>query len=100
MNSSVFRSHGSLSLTLLLPAALGAVLAVRASAAEGQASAPVPTDVILHGGKVATVDDRFSIHEAVAVTGGKIVEVGTSAAVLRRRGPQTELVDLRGRLVL
>src|SRR5690349_10827281 len=57
-------------------------------------------DLILHHGKVATVDDRFSIQEAVVVQDGRIVEVGRNEDVLKRRGTRTQLVDLRGRLVL
>src|SRR5213082_214472 len=33
-------------------------------------------DLILRSGKVVTVDERFSIHEAIAVEGGRIVQVG------------------------
>src|SRR2546426_10961379 len=57
-------------------------------------------DLILHHGKVAAVDERFSIHEALAVEGGRIAQVGSSDDVLKRRGPRTEVVDLEGRLVL
>jgi predicted amidohydrolase YtcJ len=57
-------------------------------------------DVILHHGKVAAVDASFSIHEAIAIQDGRIVQVGRSADVLQRRGPRTEVVDLQGRLVL
>lgn len=57
-------------------------------------------DLILHAGKVATVDAGFSIHQAVAVREGRVVAVGTDAAVLRHRGANTEVVDLAGRLVL
>ena len=57
-------------------------------------------DLILHHGKVATVDDRFSIQEAVAVRDGRILEVGRNADVLKRRGPDTEVLDLQGRMVV
>lgn len=60
----------------------------------------VEAELILHNGKVATVDRTFSIQEAIAVEGGRIVEVGRSVDVLRRRGARTEVVDLRGRLTL
>jgi hypothetical protein len=59
-----------------------------------------PASLILHHGKVITVDDRFSIHEAVAVSDGRLLEVGRDAEVLRRRGPETEVVDLRSRAVI
>ena len=57
-------------------------------------------DLILHHGKIAAVDERFSIHEALAVEGGRIAQVGSSEDVLKHRGPRTEVVDLQGRLVL
>lgn len=57
-------------------------------------------DLILHNGKVVTVDARFSIVQAVAVKDGRITAVGGDAAVLRERGPATRVVDLHGRTVL
>jgi len=58
-------------------------------------------DLILHNGKIVTVDSRFTIQQAVAVRSGTIVAVGTDAAVLQaERGPKTEVVDLHGRTVL
>ena len=44
-------------------------------------------DLILHNGKVVTVDPQSSIRQAVAVKGGRITAVGTDAAVLKERGP-------------
>lgn len=58
-------------------------------------------DLILHNGKILTVDKDFSIRQAVAVKGGKILDVGGSAAVLKsQRGPGTQVIDLQGRTVL
>lgn len=57
-------------------------------------------DLILHNGKIVTVDGRFSIAQAVAVKSGRISAVGTNQAVLRERGPKTDVVDLKGRTVL
>jgi predicted amidohydrolase YtcJ len=58
-------------------------------------------DLILHNGKVVTVDSTFSIAEAVAVKDGRIVAVGRSADVLaRERGAKTQVVDLKGQTVL
>jgi predicted amidohydrolase YtcJ len=58
-------------------------------------------DLILHGGKVVTVDSAFTVSEAVAVDKGRIVEVGRSSAILaRHRGPETRMVDLEGRTAL
>jgi predicted amidohydrolase YtcJ len=63
------------------------------------ASAADP-DLILHNGKVVTVDRTFSVKQAIAVQGDKIVAVGTSDEVLKLRGPKTEVIDLGGKMVL
>ncbi|HPT28514.1 MAG TPA: amidohydrolase family protein, partial [Bryobacteraceae bacterium] len=57
-------------------------------------------DLILHNGKVVTVDAKFSIHQAVAVEGNHIKLVGTNKAVLALRGPKTRVIDLKGKTLL
>ncbi|MEX2261484.1 MAG: amidohydrolase [Bryobacteraceae bacterium] len=58
-------------------------------------------DLILHNGKIVTVDARFSIREAVAVKDGKIAAVGTSREILNaERGAGTQVIDLQGKTVL
>jgi predicted amidohydrolase YtcJ len=57
-------------------------------------------DLILHNGKIVTVDAQFSIAQALAAKDGRIVAVGSDADVLRERGPRTRVIDLRGRTVL
>jgi predicted amidohydrolase YtcJ len=57
-------------------------------------------DLLLHHGKIVTVDRKFSIHQALAVRAGKIVGVGSNEEVLQSRGPRTELIDLGGKMVL
>lgn len=59
-----------------------------------------PPDLILHHGKIVTVDDRFSVAEAMAVRGERIVAVGTNEGVAKLAGPQTKLIDLHGRTVI
>jgi predicted amidohydrolase YtcJ len=34
-----------------------------------------PADLVLHNGKIVTADEAFSIHEAVVVKDGKILDV-------------------------
>ena len=46
-------------------------------------------DLILYRGKVLTVDTAFSIHEAMAVQGTKVLEVGTSEEVFKLRAEKT-----------
>jgi predicted amidohydrolase YtcJ len=57
-------------------------------------------DLVLHHGKIVTVDEEFSIAEALAVKGDRIAAVGTNAEVLKLAGPKTEKTDLKGKTVL
>ncbi len=57
-------------------------------------------DLVLRGGKIATVDQSFSIAEAVAVSHGKILYVGTDADVEPFVGDQTKVINLAGNLVI
>ena len=63
-------------------------------------SAPVEPDLILHHGKIITVDPKFSVYEALAVKSGRILKVGSSVEVLRMKGPDTHVVDLHQKSVL
>ena len=56
-----------------------------------------PADLVLTNGTVITVDPRDTVAQAVAIKGGKIVFVGTSAAVRRYVGAATQVIDLNGR---
>lgn len=58
-------------------------------------------DLILYHGKIVTVDAAFSVQEAIALRGERIVAVGRTKDVLAaERGARTRLVDLQGRTVL
>src|SRR5215813_7081506 len=57
----------------------------------------VPADLVLVNGRILTVDTADSVAEALAITAGRIVAVGTSDQIRARIGPQTEVIDLRGR---
>jgi predicted amidohydrolase YtcJ len=63
------------------------------------AQAPV-ADVVLTNGKIITVDDRFSIAQAVAVRGDRIVAVGSNQDIARLAGPNTRRIDLGGKAVV
>jgi len=68
-----------------------------AAALSGQA---LPPDLVLSNGKIITVDERFTIAQAVAVQGDRIVAVGTNQEIARLAGPNTRRIDLRGRAVI
>jgi predicted amidohydrolase YtcJ len=57
-------------------------------------------DLILHHGKFVTVDRKFSIAEAIAIQGERIVQVGRNEDVLKTKGVTTQVVDLGGRTIL
>lgn len=54
-----------------------------------------PPDRILVNGVVHTMDEARPRAEAVAMTGGRITAVGSTADVLALKGPQTEVIDLQ-----
>jgi predicted amidohydrolase YtcJ len=85
---------------LLLPAGMLASLFLAFPVPATPAQPENPADLIVHNGKVLTVDEKFSVAEAVAVRDGKIVAVGSSADVLKRKGPKTRVIDAGGKTVL
>src|SRR5262245_53590507 len=56
-------------------------------------------DLVLRNGKVITVDAAFTIAQAIAVAGERIVAVGPDAAMAARTGPATRVIDLNGKAV-
>jgi predicted amidohydrolase YtcJ len=64
------------------------------------APALADADSIVHRAKVVTVDDKFSIAEALAVRDGKIIAVGTDAEVMKHKGSKTTVIDAGGKMVL
>jgi predicted amidohydrolase YtcJ len=57
-------------------------------------------DLALRNGAIYTVDGARSWAETVAIDDGRIVYVGNDAGAKDYIGPQTEVVDLEGRMVL
>jgi predicted amidohydrolase YtcJ len=57
-------------------------------------------DMVLVDGKVITVDQNFSIREAVAIRDGKFLAVGRTSDIRALAGPQTKIIDLQGRTVI
>jgi predicted amidohydrolase YtcJ len=80
----------------LAAAALFVMLLAPRAARTQQAAA----DLILVNGKIITVDERFTIAQAVAITGERIIAAGTTAEITRLTGPGTRRIDLRGRSVI
>jgi predicted amidohydrolase YtcJ len=80
---------------------LAAMLAALTSLAGWSSAQPSPyADLILRGGKVITVDAQDRIAEAVAVSGNRIVAIGSNQEISRLAGPQTKVIELNGRTLL
>ena len=75
--------------TLLLAATLGPA-----------AEPAVAADLVFVGGKVWTVDAAKPQAEAVAVWRDRVLKVGTDAEVRALVGPNTKVIDLKGRRVV
>jgi predicted amidohydrolase YtcJ len=77
---------------MIRPAAL---LVALAAAAFSQSA-----DTVLLNGKVLTVDSRSSVREAIAIRGGRILAIGSTADIRKLAGPSTRSIDLGGRTVI
>src|SRR5436853_7588684 len=61
----------------------------------------MPTsEMILHNGKIATVNAKQPEAQALAITGGRFAAVGSDGDVLKLRGPATQMIDLGGRTAI
>jgi len=76
---------------------LGTVGVVSAGVSSLQAQTTA-ADLVLYNGKIVTVDDAFSIREAIVVKDGLIVAVGGNE--LRNRYAAARAIDLKGRMVI
>jgi len=74
-----------------------AVLLVAAGRGRAQQSVP---DLILTNGKIVTVDDRFTVAQAVAVKGERVVAVGKNQDIGKLAGAATRKIDLGGKTVI
>ena len=66
---------------------------------EAPAEAQAGPDYVFINGKVLTVDENFSVVEAVAVAGNKIQAVGSSQDMQALAADNTEIIDLKGKTV-
>ena len=72
-----------------------------ACAALALCAAPVAAvDTVLVNGRIVTVDDRFSVVQALAIRDARVAATGTNAEILRLAGAHTRRIDLEGRTVI
>ena len=80
-------------------AAVAALAAVPGGPVWQQPARP-PADLVLLNGKVVTADDARPEAQAVAIVGDRIADLGTTEDMKRHVGPNTQVIDLAGRLVI
>lgn len=64
------------------------------------ALAQQPVETIVMNGKILTVDANFRTVQALAINQGRVVASGTSAEIARYRGPNTNVIDVKGATVI
>ena len=91
-----------MNLRIPLVVALLALSACSERAEDPVAAEPAldPADVVLVNGGIYTVDAARSRAEAAAIRDGEFVAVGSNADIEPLVGPQTEVIDLSGKLAL
>lgn len=57
-------------------------------------------DTLIINGNIYTVDTLLPGAEAVALRGGRIIDVGSTADLMVLRGDSTEVIDLQGRFMM
>ncbi len=53
-------------------------------------------DLIIHNGRIVTMDDRVPEIEALAAADGKIIAAGSLKKVMKKAGRKTRMIDLKG----
>jgi predicted amidohydrolase YtcJ len=83
-----------------LAVAVGALAFSARTLAGAAPQAVQPADLVITNGKVITVVDGAPEAQAVASAGGRILAVGTNAEIQKYVGPKTEVIDVKGQLVI
>ena len=60
----------------------------------------MPADLVLRNGKIVIVDGQWLHVSALAITGDRIVAIGSDRDILRFTGKKTEVIDLKGMLAI
>lgn len=60
----------------------------------------ISADTVIVNGKVVTVDKSFSFKEAIAVKDGWIIDVGENSDIKQYIGPETNVIDLKSKVIL
>jgi len=86
-----------------LPAAAASVAltaTMTATPCRGEMVSVDAADLVLHRGRIVTVDETLPEARALAARSGRIIMVGTDDDVAALIGPETTVIDLAGRLAI
>src|ERR1700741_2981846 len=83
-----------------LASSLPASAAVQTATPTSASPATRPGDFVLKNGTVITVDAAFTVTQAIAIAGDRIVAVGPDSAMAAHTVPGTRVVDLKGKAVI
>ncbi|HZV33027.1 MAG TPA: amidohydrolase [Verrucomicrobiae bacterium] len=61
---------------------------------------PPPADLIIYDAKVVTVNSNFTIAQAIAIRGNKIVGIGRNRQMEDFKGFETRMIDAQGHIIL
>ncbi len=75
-------------------------LAIPLAVTSRQQPARPPADLVLLDGKIVTAEDSRPEVQALAIVGDRIADLGTTADMKRHVGPNTQVIDLKGQLVI
>ena len=78
----------------------GTIFAALALAATISTATAETAETVLFNAKILTVDQDFSVREAIAIAHGKVLATGTTADIKRLADDKTRLIDLGGRTVI
>jgi len=95
------RAASGIAIAGTIGAAFSAAAAVQTKVPRPSANPVIrPADLILTNGKIITVDASFTIAEAIAIAGDRIVAVGPEAAMAAHTAPGTRVIDLKKKAVI
>src|SRR6266436_5398101 len=78
----------------------GTIFAALALAATISTATAETAETVLFNAKILTVDQDFSVWEAIAIAHGKVLATGTTADIKRLADEKTRMIDLGGRTVI
>ena len=61
-------------------------------------AAQIPVDLILHNGKILTIDYNFNIQSAIAINAGKVIITGDESILTQYKA--SKIVDLNGKTLM